>query len=223
MTNTNLTIIGTRSRPHNAIRAFEALKKTSKISDFVMIINEDQVDLYPKIYGVTTEVVPSHHGVNGKFNTIVPKYLDQYETITGIDDDCLVQTDGWDVILSEPIKRLGYGISYGNDGIQGQLLPTKVMISTNITKALGFWCPPALFHSYADDFWKLMGESINSLHYFRDVNMEHLHWINGKAPKDETYESNTAQQTQADKHAYGLYLRDEYYPDLERLEKALGI
>lgn len=188
-----------------------------------MIINEDQVDLYPKIYGVKTEVVASHHGVNGKFNTVVPKYLDQYKTITGIDDDCLVQTDGWDEILSEPIKRIGYGISYGNDGIQGQLLPTKVMISTNITKALGFWCPPVLFHSYADDFWKLIGESINSLHYFRDVNMEHLHWLNGKAPMDETYQSNTAEQTQQDKHAYGLYLRDNYYPDLEKLEKALGI
>ncbi len=222
MVNTNLVIIGSRSRPQNVVRAFDALKKVSKISDFALIINEDQKDLYPEIDGVTIHVVDSHHGVNGKFNTIVPQYLDKYETITGIDDDCLVQTDGWDEILYEPIKRIGYGLSYGNDGIQGQLLPTKVMISTNITKILGFWCPPALFHSYADDFWKLMGESINSLHYFRDVNMEHLHWMNGKAPKDETYESNTAAITQKDRHAFGEYIRDSYYQDLERLEKALG-
>jgi hypothetical protein len=47
--------------------------------------------------------------------------------------------------------------------------------------------------------------------------------MNGKAPKDETYESNTAAITQKDKQAYGEYLRDNYYPDLERLEKALGL
>lgn len=223
MANTNLVIIGSRSRPHNVERAFDALKKVSKISDFVLIINEDQKDLYPAIDDVTTEVVPSHHGVNGKFNTIVPKYLDKYETITGIDDDCLVQTDGWDEILYEPIKRIGYGISYGNDGIQGQMLPTKVMISTNITKTLGYWCPPKLFHSFADDFWKLIGEFIGSLHYFRDVNMEHLHWMNGKAPMDETYATNTPQKAQKDKYEYGEYLKNQLYADIDKLNEAFGL
>ena len=219
----NLVVIGTRSRPDNAVRAFSALKKVSEISDFAMIINQDQVDLYPKIDGVTTHVVESHHGVNGKFNAVIPEYLDQYETITGIDDDCLVQTQGWDVTLSEPIKKIGFGISYGNDGIQGQLLPTKVMISTNITKALGFWCPPVLFHSFADNFWKYLGESIGSLHYFRDVNMEHLHWINGKAPKDKTYENNTKDLFLKDKEAYSAYLRNDFALDIARLKTNLGI
>lgn len=219
----NLVVIGTRSRPDNAVRAFSALKKVSSISDFAMIINEDQADLYPKIDGVTTHVVESHHGVNGKFNAVIPEYLDRYETITGIDDDCLVQTQDWDAILSEPIKKIGFGISYGNDGMQGQLLPTKVMISTNITKALGFWCPPALFHSFADNFWKYLGESIGSLHYFRDVNMEHLHWMNGKAPKDTTYESNTKDLFLKDKNAYNAYLRNDFALDIARLKTNLGI
>jgi hypothetical protein len=221
MKNTNLVIIGSRSRPDNAVRAFDALKKVSKISDFVLIINEDQKSLYPEIDGVTTHVVDSRHGVNGKFNTVVPEYLDQYKTITGIDDDCLVQTDGWDKILYEPIKKNGFGISYGNDGVQGQLLPTKVMISTNITKTLGYWCPPKLFHSFADDFWKFIGESLSALYYFNDVNMEHLHWMNGKAPMDETYSSNTPAMVQKDRHEYGLYLRDQLFIDLDKLNKAL--
>jgi hypothetical protein len=223
MVNTNLVIIGSRSRPQNVVRAFDALKKVSKISDFALIINEDQKDLYPEIDGVTIHIVDSYHGVNGKFNTIVPQYLDKYKTITGIDDDCLVQTDGWDEILYEPIKRRGYGFSYGNDGIQGQMLPTKVMISTNITKTLGYWCPPGLFHSFADDFWKFMGERINSLHYFHEVNMEHLHWMNCKAPKEETYESNTQEIFQRDKQVYHEYLGEQLYIDIDKLNEALRL
>lgn len=223
MANTNLTLIGTRSRPHNAVRAFDALKKNSTISDFVMIINEDQADMYPDIDGVTTEVVANGLGCNGKANAIMDKYVDRYETISGIDDDTVVQTKGWDAILCEPIKRIGYGVSYGNDGLRGADLPTKVTISTNIIKALGFYAPPVLFHSYADNFWKKMGETIGSIHYFENVNLEHLHWTNGKAVKDETYDSNTPELMNIDRIAYDDYIQNQFDLDMARLKEALGL
>lgn len=221
--NPNLVMIGTRSRPHNAVRAFEALKKVSVESDFLIIINEDQQDLYPEIDGVIREVVPTPFGANEKGNYVVHKYWDSYSTISGIDDDCLVQTQGWDAIITEPIKKRGYGISYGNDGMQGENLPTKVTISTNILKALGFFSPRILKHSYCDNFWKTLGECLNALDYFEDVNMEHLHWINGKAPKDETYELNTIELFNSDQEAYFAYLRDEFHHDILKVLEALGL
>jgi hypothetical protein len=223
MTNTNLTIVGTRSRPQIAARAFDALKKMSVTSDFVMIINEDQKDLYPRIDGVTTEVVPNGLGCNGKANAIVHKYWDKYETISGIDDDTIVQTLGWDEILSKPIREISYGVSYGNDGIQGEIIPTKVTISTNIVKGLGFWAPPTLFHSFADDFWKKMGQTIGSLHYFPDVNLEHMHWSNQKSEYDETYQSNTAELVAQDNQAYANYLHTQFDSDMAKLKESLGI
>jgi hypothetical protein len=223
MTNTNLIIIGTRSRPHLAVRAFDALKEVSEISDFVMIINEDQVDLYPQIDGVTTEVVANDLGCNGKGNAVVHKYWDKYKTISGIDDDTIVRTQGWDKILYQPIKDIGYGVSYGNDGIQGEMLPTKVTISTNIIKALGFWAPPVLFHSFADDFWKKMGQTIGSLHYFEDVSLEHLHWSNNKSQQDETYKSNTPELVASDSRAYSEYISTQFDLDMVRLRESLGL
>lgn len=217
---TNLVMIGSRSRPDNAVRAFNQLRKVSAISDFVLTINEDQADLYPEIDGVTTEVVANGLGANGKANAIIHKYWDKYQTITGIDDDCLVQTQGWDEILQAPIQRIGHGISYGNDGIQGEKLPTKVMISSNIVKALGFFAPPPLFHSFADNFWKRLGRYLNSLHYFDDVNMEHLHWLNGKADKDETYESSQ-ERYERDKIAYQKYILKDFEKDLKRVRDSL--
>lgn len=221
--NPNLVMIGTRSRPQNAVRAFEALKKVSVESDFLIIINEDQQDLYPEIDGVIREVVPTPFGANEKGNYVVHKYWDLYSTISGIDDDCLVQTPGWDALITAPIKERGYGISYGNDGIQGSKLPTKVTISTNILKALGFFSPRILKHSYCDNFWKTLGECLNALDYFEDVNMEHLHWINGKATMDETYKLNTLQQQIIDRDNYSLYLRDEFHHDIFKVQEALGL
>ena len=221
--NPNLVIIGTRSRPDNAIRAFQALKETSIESDFLIVINEDQQDLYPEINGVQREVAPTSFGANEKGNYVVPKYWDLYSTITGIDDDCLVQTLGWDAIITAPIKERGYGISYGNDGMQGSNLPTKVTISTNIVKALGFFSPRQFKHSFCDNFWKVLGESLGALDYFEDVNMEHLHWINGKAPKDETYNLNTKELFAKDQEAYFNYMQYDFETDLMRVKKDLGL
>lgn len=230
MSSPNLVMIGTRDRPHNAIRAFEQLKEVSVESDFLIIINEDQQDLYSAFSGydlelsyVMREVVPSELGCIGKANHILPKYWDSYQTITGIDDDCMVTTHAWDMLLALPIEERGYGISYGNDTMQGQNLPTKVMISTNILKVLGFWAPTSLFHLYADNFWKALGTELGSLNYFSDVMMEHWHYLNGKAPQDDLYRSIYAPgEMEKANEAFTTYIKDEFAGDIERVKAALS-
>jgi hypothetical protein len=221
--NSNLVMIGTRNRPTNAVRAFEQLKKVSEQSDFLIIINEDQVDLYPKIEGVMREVVPEDFWDIAKANHIVHKYWDSYETITGIDDDCMVTTQSWDVLLATPIKARGYGISYGNDTIQGENLPTKVMISSNIVKGLGFFAPPVLKHLFADNFWKALGRELGALDYFPEVMMEHWHFMNGKAVKDALYDEIYApNETALAQIAFDGYMRDCFAQDIERLHQTLA-
>jgi hypothetical protein len=220
--NPNLVIIGTRNRPHNAIRAFEQLKKVSIESDFLIIINEDQVKLYPDIEGVMREVVSNEYGSLAKGNHIVHKYWDSYFTITGIDDDCMVTTQDWDVLLAGPIKKRGYGIAYGNDTIQGQNLPTKVMISTNIVKSLGYFAPPILKHLYADNFWKTLGTKIDALDYFPEIMMEHWHYLNSKAPRDEQYDAIYATgEMESAQLAFDTYMRDSFASDVEKINKGV--
>ena len=221
--NPNLVIIGTRDRPHNAIRAFAQLKTVSVESDYLIIINEDQTDLYPEIEGVMCEVVPNGLGCIGKANHVLHKYWDDYATITGIDDDCMVTTQNWDLTLAASINERGFGLSYGNDTFQGQNLPTKVMISTNILRPLGFWAPKTIFHLYADDFWKLLGQNLGALDYFPSVMMEHWHYLNGKAPIDDLYKSiYDPQMVENDRNAWSAYQRDQFAIDIERVKTALG-
>lgn len=217
----NLVMIATRSRPHNAIRAFAQLKRVSTQSDFLIVINEDQQDLYPEIPGVMREVVPSELGCLGKANHILPTYWRDYGTITGLDDDCMVTTPGWDAALADAMTG-GYGVAYGDDLIQGEVLPTKVMISTNILRPLGFWAPPTLFHLYADNFWKSLGKALDALYYLPEVKTEHWHYINGRAPMDDLYrEAYTTEAVRKDVAAFWSYMGDCFDRDIARVKAAL--
>ena len=222
--NSNLVMIPTRDRPHNAVRAFNQLKKVSVESDFLMIINEDQVDLYPDIKGIKCEVVPSEYWDIAKGNHVVHKYWDSYFTITSIDDDCMVTTQGWDALLAAPIKKRGYGIAYGNDTIQGEELPTKVMISTNIVKGLGYFTTPVLKHLFADNYWKALGTKLNALDYFPEVIMEHWHPMVGKAPLDDLYRSIYAVgELESARIAFDTYMSKSFSADIARLTDYLKI
>ena len=129
--NTNLVILPTRSRPDSAERCINALKEHSTISDFVIAIDDDQSDLYPRLEGVTYEVNPRLR-MNGTLNLVANKYVDDYKTIYFMGDDHVPRTDGWDEKLYAPIKARGYGLSYGDDLLQGEKLATAVMYSSSL-------------------------------------------------------------------------------------------
>lgn len=225
--NTNLVVIASRSRPDRVQTCFDQLKKVSHISDFLLMVNYDQKDLYPDIEGVKRFIVPESYGTtsNGKYAAMVDQKLYQgYFTISGIDDDCFVTTDGWDLLLSLPLKAKGYGISWGNDTIQNGRIPTKFTITTNIIDALGFVAPRELIHLYGDDFLARLGEELNSAHYAPNVMMEHHHWINGKAEMDETYRQTSSAETWAhDETFYKKYMTGQFHEDLLRVKKALNL
>lgn len=225
--NTNLVIVGSRSRAERAVKCFEQLKKVSHISDFLILINEDQQDQYPEIENVKRVIVPASWG-----NTSTAKgnyFVDQklyagYFTVSGIDDDCFVTTDGWDLLLSLPLKAKGYGVSWGNDTIQNGRVPTKWTMTVNIIEALGFICPPGLIHLFVDDFLARIGKELDSAHYAPNVMMEHHHWLNQKAEMDETYRETSARETwEHDERVYNEYITGQFHEDLIRVKKALHL
>jgi hypothetical protein len=216
-----------RNRPENVIRCFSHLKAVSHISDFLLAINEDQKDLYPDIEGVKKVIVPNDYGTTScaKGNYVIENKLHKgYETFSYIDDDCVVETDGWDLLLSLPLKAKGYGVSWGNDGIQNGRVPTKGTVTTNIIDVLGWLCIPGLIHLFIDDFWKRVGEELNSAHYAPHVLMTHHHWLNKKAEMDATYMENSTREVWAhDERIFTEYMTGQFHDDMERIKKALKL
>jgi hypothetical protein len=221
--NTNLVILPTRSRPDNAERCINALKEHSVMSDFVIAIDDDQSDLYPRLDGVTYEVNPRLR-MNGTLNLVANKYADKYETIFFLGDDHLVQTPSWDEYLTKAIAHKGYGLAYGNDLLQKHHLATAVMMSTNIIKAVGYMAPPKLVHLYMDNYWMILGQRLGTLWYFDNVIIEHLHPVAGKVEWDEQYrEANSNEVANADRMELHRYMEEDFAGELEKITTALGL
>lgn len=215
--NSNLVIIPARGRPDKAIAAFDALKAHSKISDFMIGLDDDDAENYPEIEGVIREVNPRLR-MNGTLNLLVNRYETRYETITFMGDDHLVRTEGWDEKLYQPILERGYGISYGNDLFQGANLPTMVMMSTSISRILGFFAPPKLIHLYMDNFWKTFGQITNCLNYVPDAIIEHMHYMAGKSQVDAQYqEVNSSEVGNHDALAFKEYCETQLKDDAIRV------
>ena len=221
--NTNLVILPTRSRPDSAERCINALKEHSTISDFVIAIDDDQSDLYPRLEGVTYEVNPRLR-MNGTLNLVANKYVDKYETIFFLGDDHLVQTPAWDQYLSGAIEQKGYGLAYGNDLLQGVKLATAVMMSTNIIKPVGYMAPPKLVHLFMDNYWMSLGKRLGTLWYFDQVIIEHLHPVAGKVAWDAQYmEANSTEVSNGDRDEFLRYVKEDFDTEFKKIQDALGL
>jgi hypothetical protein len=217
----NLIIIPSRDRVNNTERAIAAIKETSVLSDIVIGLDDDNESIYPRIDGAKYEV-NERLRMNGTLNLLAVKYANEYQTITFMGDDHLPRTYGWDAKLYAPIEQLGYGVSYGNDLLAKQDLPTAVMLSTNIIKTLGFMAPPKQIHMFLDNFWKSLGERLSCLFYFDDVVIEHMHAYVGKSELDDMYLSvNNPEVGSHDGEKYGEYIHGEFESDLVKLREAL--
>jgi hypothetical protein len=219
--NKNLIIIPSRDRVANTDRAIQAIKETAVMSDIMIGLDDDNESIYPRVEGVIYEVNPRLR-MNGTLNLLAMKYADQYETIFFMGDDHLPKEYGWDARLYGAIEEKGYGVSYGNDLLQGINLPTAVMMSSNIIKELGFMSPPALIHMFMDNFWKSVGEGLEAITYFDDLIIEHLHAYAGKAELDEMYLSvNNPEVGDHDGKVYGEYMNTNFPSDISRLKEKL--
>lgn len=118
-------------------------------------------------------------------------------------DDHRPRTPGWDVQYLDALHRLGTGLVFGNDLVQGERLPTQVAMTADVVRALGWMAPPVLRHLYVDNFWRDLGVHAGCIRYLPDVVVEHLHPFAGTAGMDAGYERVNAPEAHfADEVAY---------------------
>jgi hypothetical protein len=163
-------------------------------------------------------VIAARMGMNGTLNHWANWMAPDYDYICFMGDDHLPITAGWDTKLCEAIGK-EVGIAYGNDLLQGENLPTAVVMSSRIIRCLGFMSPPALKHLFLDNFWLAMGKALGNANYCPDVILEHLHYINGKAAHDERYAAvNNAEMHNADEAIFAEYMANDFANDVENVK-----
>lgn len=158
----------------------------------------------------------------GTLNLLAVDAADRFAAIGFMGDDHRPRSVGWDVRFAECLSG-GTGIAYGNDLLQGEALPTAVVMTSDIIETLGYMSPPCLVHMCADIAWLEWGRGIDRITYFSDVIIEHMHPGIGKAKVDTSYlDSNSAERVFSDRAAY-LNYRDngEFADDLVKLKSLL--
>lgn len=108
-------------------------------------------------------------------------------------DDMVFRTDGFDTMVKALMPHDGIGLVYGNDLLQGEGLATHPFIGRATINAWGGQVVPDEYGAeyidthIMDTFARLARMGHQRMLYVPDLITEHLHYLNGKAAKDETY------------------------------------
>lgn len=216
-----VVLVPSKGRPESALRLAKAFEDTCAGPTTVRFVIEGDDPRRSEYLDAGLHwdsTPPGAPGIVRPLNHAAEYWSHHCDYIGFLGDDHLPRTIGWDQELVSEIKKLGeFGFAYGNDLLQGENLPSAVIMSSNIVRTLGYMVPPTLKHLYADNFWKDLGTVTTSLAYRDDVIIEHLHFTNGKSVNDETYDTANASNDH-DRRAYLLYSQMGLSTDAVRLK-----
>jgi hypothetical protein len=143
-----------------------------------------------------------------KLNRVATLHAPDWYAVGFAGDDHVPRTHGWARRYLEELRSLGTGIVYGDDGIQGEALPTQWAMTADIVRTLGRMVPADVEHLYCDNAIMRLGAEANCLRYLPDVLIEHMHAFAGKAVADAGYRRvNHPEQYRRDGEAFHLWER----------------
>jgi hypothetical protein len=219
-----LVIVPSRSRPGHVERLWEAWRATTAgYADLLVCLDVDDecIEEYPHDGDFWYSIGP-RNGFAPRLNDAARRCAPDHFAVASWGDDHVPRTYGWDLALVEALDALGTGFAYGNDGYQGERIPTACAMTSDIVSTLGWMTPPGLAHLYVDNVWKDLGTDLDRIRYLPDVLIEHMHPSIGKAEWDPlTRDANTPQKGAADKAAYEAWCANDRAADVEKLRALL--
>jgi len=188
-----LVIVPTYNRPQSVERTLEAFGKTCQKNTSVLFV-VDQTD--PKLGEYVGKVrdfggdllITETRGMINALNRGADFAVERgHHNLAFFGDDHLPRTVGWDRRYLEVLNRPGFQMVYGDDLLQGEVMPTQVALTSELIQELGWLAPPQFKHLCVDLVWLEIGKALDRITYLPDVVIEHMHPANGKAEFDEDY------------------------------------
>jgi hypothetical protein len=211
-----LVVCPSRGRPGNIVELVDCWRDTGAAARLVVCVDDDDptlADYHGAVAGSAVDLfVGPRKSLGGWLNATT--YLADSHPIVGfIGDDVRPRTPHWDELIAAAMPAIG--VVYGDDGHQGERMPTHPFIDSQIIRTLGFVAPPGVEHLYLDDFWKAVGVRLGTLTYLPDVVLEHMHPHAGKAAMDDGYAVvNSSPAYKSGRLAFARYMRDRFDADI---------
>lgn len=215
-------LVPSRGRPEAMDPFFDAFHETSEgVASLEIVLDEDDPDrddyaeaLSSRQEDYRVTVLPGRTRIGPLLNRLAPRRAPHYEGVGFMGDDHRPRTKGWDARIAEAIGR--FAVVYGNDKVQGEALPTSVMLSSDLVLAMGGMCVAGMMHMYLDNFWRDLGTALGTLRYLKDVEIEHVHPVTGAVEWDSTYRE-AAQVMELDRVVYETFRVHEFGELIERI------
>lgn len=140
-------------------------------------------------------------------------------------DDVFFKTPGWDVAVEKayadcPDKIL---LVYADDlGPSGKTFATLPFVSRRWVEVVGYFTGPGFAADFSDAWPQDVADMIGRKKFLEGIEIEHRHWMWGKADKDATYQENLARyQEQGSNHLY-VRRQSEREADAAKLRAAIA-
>lgn len=199
MTDRLAMIVPSRGRPQNIADLIQAFSATgSTITDLIVAVDDDDptLDQYRAVcarrpsvelaVGPRVRLGPTLNQVAAVAASDDPVgHRGGYRWVGFMGDDHRPRTDGWDRTMTDACGI--FGMAYADDLFQRANLPTEIVMTSNIVRALGHMSLPGLVHMFIDNYWLHLGAALDCITYLPDVVVEHVHPAAGKAPLDAGY------------------------------------
>lgn len=188
-------LLTTHRRPERLLTLLRSIKKHGCSTPGIVLVNggdqprdayEHLTELLPPNWRMVFDTEDRTHGVACQYLYKQNPGLEWYGIIA---DDGTVETDGWDATLVAAAKERG--MASANDKYKA---PHRIgcchVIRGDIADALGWIVPPDFQHMYIDDVWETIGNELGIWTCLMDVVVEHHHYLNNKAPMDDSYKNS---------------------------------
>lgn len=228
-----LVIVPTRGRPQNMQAFYDSWTATTHDADLLFVVDEDDPLLGTYKYRMRwmpraklLYAIPAGLRMVGALNKATQIMLSNpdhgFRYIGFMGDDHRCRTVGWDTAIRGAIGDRKVAVAYGNDLLQGEKMPTAVILTTNIVEHLGYMAPPAMQHLCVDLVWLEWAKALDCRVYLDHVVFEHMHPANGKAINDFGYQmANSVEQVKRDSDAYYAYMDGDFHTDVAKLKELL--
>lgn len=228
-------VIPSRARPERAEVAINALRQTAVRVDTTIVLAVDlddprfmcYADLRFEAPGPEVTFVTLRPADTGSLvkatNTVSMRVAnaDPQTIIGNLGDDHVARTPGWDRMVADALATPG--VAYGDDLLQGEVLPTAPFISAQIVLALGYYALPDVDHMFIDNAWRDVGAQTGTLRYLPELVIEHVHPAVGKAEWDEGYQRVNAEDAiERDRRRYQSWREHAMAIDIGRVRDALA-
>lgn len=185
-------LVPSRGRPDRAGEMYRSAMETAADGGdgtrVLFLVDEDDptADQY-NTRGLPLRIMPPGLFYTGVLNVAARDLWDEVDVLGAFGDDVIFRTAGWDDRVRETLRTPG--MAYGDDLIHGEAHPSAVFMSSRIAMALGWLALPYTTHQWADDAWKVMGQTLGILRFMPKVVVEHMHPAVEKAAWDATYQA----------------------------------